>query len=572
MITGGCSKSALRKGLAHPLGKRALGRDFEITSRISLAGVFAATILSLSLQVLFFPKDPPLNGDESHYVMNAYHIAHGQFAQVDGFWSLFYSALSAIPVMLGAQPDTACRLVNTIAVVALVPATAWIAASAFGAAAALFAAWMVATCSLVAGLGPSCFSEPAAVLMAALALGLALPRQLQSGNARVTARYVAAGALAIVSALGRIEMAPLIVVVVACALSAPGPRPRWAVFATVIGAGVTAILLGLVLQAGGWTGAYMGKAGNFMLVSQELLDPSSEKELAHYGLTEDGEAAWEARERIEGRSFYLTPQMAVPVARRFIQRWPDVVAKLVKGCASPLPLLLVLIGLLLAKRRDGFRIAPWGIAVTAALPLVGAACVAPHSRYIMEAVPFVMVLAAGGVANGILWRPEERATGQESAKGRSGHTRALLVWTTLLVLLPAPFAVYRPLRRLAELPTVYREAGLWMRDNLPPGRMLCQPGCAVSYYAGIPEYTFFPASDLGSTVAYARRKGIRYLVLDGRLSLETRPGVGELMRGDEELANRLALRWVHDNEANGPDRVVIYEVTGSVPDSQAEGR
>lgn len=533
----------------------------RIRARGATLGVAGATGASLILQAVFFAHRAPLRGDEGHYVLNALCIARGEFEQVRAFWSPLYSALGAIPVLLGMDPEAACGLVNLLATVALVPVTAWLAAVAFGSAAAVFAAWMIATCPLVAGFGARMFSEPTAALLGAMALALALPSRAARPGRRIVVRYFAAGALAVLATLGRNEMFPMMGIVVACGLWGAGPRPRRAAGASLAGVVVTAALLGAVLHSEGWMVRYLSKPGSLAIVGARLSESPEDLDLANYGLTPDGERMAEQ----PGASLSFTPAMGKHVVRRALREWPVVFYHLLQGCASPFPLLLAAIGLLVVPWRKGYRVVPLTLGLCAALPLVTSTLVHHQPRYLMPGMPFLMVLAAGGVANGLLCRRSEEIAEATEVQAGSRATRVLLIWIGLLILVPLPWTVSRPLKQMAAIPRVYREVGHWMRDNLPSGRMLARPGTYVSYYAGVPEYTFFPASDAATTIKYARRNQVRYLVVDGRLCCEIRPGVGELLVGDDEFACALGLRQVYANDAVGPDRVVIYELSDEEP-------
>jgi hypothetical protein len=138
-----------------------------------------------------------------------------------------------------------------------------------------------------------------------------------------------------------------------------------------------------------------------------------------------------------------------------------------------------------------------------------------------------------------------------------------MIWGVLLILLPLPWAIGRPLREAAEVPRAYKDAGRWVADNLPTGRFLARPGTYVSYYAGVLEYTWMPAADAAATADYARRRGIRYICLDGRLSLSTRPGFDRLLSDSESAGRERGLRLVYDNGRRGADRIVIFEVDPS---------
>ena len=226
------------------------------------------------------------------------------------------------------------------------------------------------------------------------------------------------------------------------------------------------------------------------------------------------------------------------------------------GCASPLPLLLAPIGFLLFPWRRRNRIVPWALGMGAALPLVVSACIVPIPRYLLPAIPFLLVLAAGGTAEYLC---RVRSEGGE----RRLSLRRFAIWSMLLVLLPTPWAIGRTYRRVRETPRIYRDAGRWIAENLPAGRVLAKPGVYLAYYAKIPEYTFIPAAAAREIVRYSELHGYRYIVLDGRLLLEPRPGVDRLLEGDLDLAEKVGLREVWYNGATGKNRLRVFEVIAS---------
>lgn len=550
--------------------------------RLVIAAIAAAALAELLLQIFFMLRRAPLVGDEGNYLFNALAIARGDFGTVSAYNSPLYSVLAAVPVALGVDPEIACRAVNAIAVVALVAITGVVAGAIFTPLAGVLAAWMIVSCPLVAWMGNSALSEPTATVFATAALALVARRfgrreweepvlpepgeGARSGRdtGATSARFVAAGVLGVVAMLGRSELGYVVLLVGACALWG-GHRPRRAVAMVVAGAAVCALLAFAALSSAGWARGYFSKGTIVVsLAGRGLFDDPATAERVVYGLTPDFERAVDA----PGRS--LSPGMLLPTARRALRQWPKMIENLVTECASPLPLLLAPLALFAIGWPASRRVVPWALGLAAALPIAISSCVEPVPRYLLPCIPFLMTLAAGGVTHVVLERRSPLEPRSSSSPHRPRSFRHVALWFALLVLVPLPWALGRTLNGIASIPRVYRETGIWMRDHLERGRLLARPGTYISYYAGVPEYTWMPAAGIRETLAHARKKEIRYLVLDGRLSLAARPGFAELLAGETEAPRRLGLRGVYTNGRKDADRIIVYEILpGEVPDSVA---
>lgn len=530
----------------------------RISARFAQLAVWLATGTAACRQAFLLARHPPLIGDEGHYAMNALRIAAGRPSEVDAFFSPLYSALSALPIRLGIDPEIACRGVNALLVTALVPGTAWLAGLLFGPAAAGLAAWAMFACPLAASLGATALSEPTATLLGTLALGAALSSDRgPSSSARVDPRFFLASVLAALAAVARSETAIFLLLVFLLACSGERGGRRRAVVGALAGAAVAFALIGVVFQINGWTRAFLSKGTiNVSFTTRDLFDDPVQSETVIYGLTPEGDRKVDE----EGRK--VAARSLIPLAGRAVRRWPTVSANLLHGLASPFPIFLAAFACLASAGGGRLRAARWVLALGAAIPVATSASLFPMPRYVMPAIPPLLVLAAGGAVEHAASR-ESRGPDGSDAGARAKSHRLLALWTLLLVLVPLPFAVQRPLRQAEDVPRAYKETGEWMRRNLPAGRMAARPGTYVSYYAGIPEYTWIPAADATSTVRYMRKHGISYLVIDGLLPLEARPGFRELLASPEEAARGVGLEVVHSNGRTGWERVVVFRLASS---------
>jgi hypothetical protein len=519
------------------------------------AGVAAATAFALVLQIAFFIHRAPLNGDEGNYVLNAVHMARGEFARVNTYWSPLMSALGAALIRLGADPEVALRGINIVAVTALVPLAAWLAAATFGPTSAWLAAWLVAVCPLAADLGASAMSEPTAAALGAVGLALAIPRRKQDVPRRASAlRFAAAGAVIALGGFARAETWPLIVAVPLLAAWDHSTRRLRAAGAAILAALLCLGVCVIAARSAGVPPDRMSKVRiNLNLAQQGLLEDSPRRELSLYGLDRQGE-------RVAERSVARIGASEVLLAiRRGLRELPVVAADLFRVCGSPFPLLLAPLGLLVARRREGVRAAPWALAWSVLVPVLASALTLPAPRYLLATVPGLMCLGAAGVAY-FAATPAKRAEATSNEPVRPGWWAACVA---ALLLLPLPWTVGRPLARMASVPRAYRDAGSWMREHGLRGSMLARPGTYVSIYAGVPEYTFMPATDIESALSYARRHGISFMVLDSWLPLEVRPGFGALLTADgaaDGAASRLGLERLHSEPLPDSGRVVVYRV------------
>jgi len=519
--------------------------------------VLAATGFALVLQAALFLFRAPLAGDEGHYVLNAVHMAHGRFAAVNTFWPPLFSALGAIPIRLGADPEIVLRFINMASVIALVPLGARLSMAAFGPVSVLPAAWLLAVCPLASNLGASTLSEPIGAVFGAVGLALALPWREGTPTGRASPwRFAAAGAVVALGGFGRVEIWSLLPAVFALALWAPLTRNLRAGLAVILGAALCAGAVEVGARTAGLPHDRLAKIRvNLVLNARELQTASAERERVLYGLGADGERVPVASD--------VDPSAHTMFAavRRAIRQVPTVIKDLLRSVRSPFPLLLAALGLLFARRRRGSRGAPWALGFAALAPMLAATLTLPAPRYLLPAMPPLMALAGGGVAYlaGAL-------RGRDAAAGRRPRLWAHAgTWVVVAALLPLPWCLTIPLGRQKAVPRAYHDMGGWLGSHGHREHMLAPLGTYVSYYAGVPEYTFMPVADIDATLGYARRHGIALLVVDSRLRLDVRPGFAQLLDDDPMAPQELGLLRLHVEPINASERVLAYQILPRSP-------
>ncbi len=173
----------------------------------------------------------------------------------------------------------------------------------------------------------------------------------------------------------------------------------------------------------------------------------------------------------------------------------------------------------------------------------------PAPRYLMAPLVVLALWSARGMD----------LTMTETVKaGRGRIVTALPVLVLVLSMLLAAFTTLgaEHFGRRPRQPREYKAAGLWMRDNLPPGLIFTRKP-QVGFYAAMPSTG--PALDdsLEEALARARNAKARYVVVDERYTAQTVPALRPLLDPAQAPPE---LEYLKTFDLYPKTRVVVYSL------------
>jgi hypothetical protein len=170
-------------------------------------------------------------------------------------------------------------------------------------------------------------------------------------------------------------------------------------------------------------------------------------------------------------------------------------------------------------------------------------------------LPILLLWVARGIAALADWLHRTLA-------GLGSATRASAVSAGLCVLLSALMLLYFQLLQpriiregLAGMSTTRRDVGLWLKQNSSPQSMIMSRDTEVPFYAER-RWAATPHEDYSRFIAYVRKRGADYLVVDEREATVIRPQLDFLANDDSPPPELRHVYTAHD--ANG--KTIVYEV------------
>ncbi|UCF79224.1 MAG: glycosyltransferase family 39 protein [Candidatus Eiseniibacteriota bacterium] len=474
---------------------------------------------------LFYGSRKILEGDEIHYAESLHRFLQGRILDgLSDYWSFFYP-FSAIPFgLLSGDAETGLRLLSIFSGALLVLPCVLLARRLWGRRVAIFAGHMVALHPILILFSTQAMTETFYSLLVVSSL-LLLFVHMKSGT---WSSLVLAGILLGLAYQTRQEaqfFIALALVVLLLGRGGAGIRralkgriQRAVVMAVISVVLVLPYFLLLHQKTGHWT---TGAKAPVTLSSRLVWEDGLERERFVYSLNDAGTARrideigresplrilWKEKRAIASRYF-----------KEFSQGFTHVPILL----ASPLLLLLVPLGLF-GRKWEKENGGPELI-----LLLVG---VFPFALYSMFQVNFRFLIPFLPVY--LLWGA--RGCGVLCDWLRENVSNRRLVYYLALVLVFGSLVAYtaHKYRTGEEGQAIeYKEIGMWIRANEGEGaRILAHSGCPASYYAGNPEATFIPWTDLDGLMRYARHHRYSHLLVDADYFMEARPDLAQLVGG-----------------------------------------
>ena len=481
---------------------------------------------ALILRALFMQARLVLSGDEVHYAESLHHFLNGRFIDgVSDYWSVLYP-LAAVPFgRLYGGVEPALRLVSVLSGAAAVVPIMYIASRLHGWRAALFTGALVAMHPTLITFSAAAMTEPLYSLLLMMSV-LFMILFMERGGWR---ELVPAGLLLGLAFLVRQEAQFILAIYLLAiligrggeGLKAPAGRRigRAAVMAGLFIVVTLPYLAAVHQKTGRWTA---GSKAAVNLSSPAIWEEGLERERYVYSLNEEG-----TRRRIdeigsEGAVRVLWRQRGA-IASRYLPEMNGGVKLLPLLLGTPLLLILVPLGLFGRAWKRERRGAEFLLLVLGFFPFVLYSIFRIEIRYLVPFLPLYLLWGGVGCDVIVTWVRENV----------SRH-RALGLATLLVIfmsLVPVTIRRYASVRR--SQPLEYIEIGRAVASLGERGKVLAHPGCSASFYAGVPEATFIPWTDMEGLRRYARMHGYRYLVVDEDYIRGFRPTLGGFLDGSD---------------------------------------
>ena len=531
-----------------------------------------ALLAGLLLRWQYLRLQEVIGTDGAWYAVLGYNVVRGHgYVDPTGAVSTFYPPLYPLSVgllsLVVADLELAGRLAALLASLALIPVVYLTASLAFERRVAAVAALLTALLPALAENGVLVLSEALYTLCLGLATLAGILALRAAGRARVAWCALTGGALAL-AALTRPEGLPYALawgVLLLVALR-PARRAGWrkgwpalaaslAAFAVAYAALLAPYVVFLHHHTGQWR--LSGKVATNVVVAYR---GAAAAERNYFSLNEQGTGIGGfAADR--DRLLDVIRQSPVGFVKHYRQ---GLVAEfdLLFDTLSPLLFALLPLGLVAVPWPPGRRWPRVAILVQllhlALLPIFFL-----DQRFLLPMMPALLIVAAAGAV-----ALAERLAGRDPHRARlrlgwlAGIVALWLVWFAPVLFIEA-FGNYDPWNQAIES----RRAGEWLRDNYPPGQVVMSRKPYVSFYSGN-RLVELPLADYDATIAYARRQGARFLVIDERSLALYRPQLLFLLDGPPPPD----LSLVYDWQDRPGYRIRLFELRDEGRGARGEGR
>lgn len=477
----------------------------------TLLGLF---VLALAVRLLLIQAAPHIESDGVSYVTAGARLANGQ--GFSGIYPPFYPFLTGRCALLCSDLELSGRLVSAVFGALLIFPIFFMARWAFGQKVALISC-------LLAVFYPNLCQFSSAVLSESTFLFLFLLGLIISWAAITRARpslFLSAGLAWGLAYLTRPEGFGyfLLMVVIITAKSALEKKARWLVGLVLLTAGFLAVsapyLVHLKKDTGRWT---VGKQSSLNLALGESvggnLDWGTAFEKCYFGLSADGTrvGAEMILAKQQGLLNYILSNPAA-LARRYVVNLHLLNKYVIPGLVYPLVFLLFAAGLFLGAKEKTRRAA---VLFLAYLPYLALPLFIVDPRYFLPLVPVIIIWAARGIVEIPAWlagpapRPDPAAA---PAPVRQRTPAGVVILSAVVILSFIPFT-FRAFLKNEAGGSIYKEAGGWIRTNLPPDAALVCRRPYLPFYSGRAQVVL-PFAPLAQTLKYARAKGADYLIAD----------------------------------------------------------
>lgn len=191
--------------------------------------------------------------------------------------------------------------------------------------------------------------------------------------------------------------------------------------------------------------------------------------------------------------------------------------------------------------------------------IIGYSIVWPDPRYLVPQLPVLICWAAKGVVEIGDWFAEtaEHLTDQRHFFMRNRKLiRFMLIAVVLLSLMPG---ITYPIRgNMLDQPVEQKQAASWIKEHGKSKPLIMSTGPWAAFYSG-GRHIYLPDNEYPVILEYARRKKVDYIVIDERLTPETRPRLRFLL-DEEGRPGDLELVYKYDEI---PDcKILVFKLAG----------
>jgi len=278
-----------------------------------------------------------------------------------------------------------------------------------------------------------------------------------------------------------------------------------------------------------------------------------------------GEILWWSNRRFERSMFDIILQDPKAFLMRTVQNLRQLAASLFAPNIVPTFLLgPVILGWLRypwTRRRLRNEVLLWfGV-----LPVFSFLPFHIEIRFFSPAMPALLIWVAAGLWAIGAWLAEtvaqwrsEQGAGDRAEPGEAGPRSQVATVALLLALLLAymGWMHWRTIDAgMRDLSYAHKMAGLWLKENSPADASIMSRDLAVSLYAER-QFVVSPRADYADYMAYARRKGATYLLVDERELRTLRPHLSFLLDDSDPPPE---LEPVYRG-ADGRGRTILYRI------------
>lgn len=507
-------------------------------------GLIAALGLAAGLGLALWPPETALQDDDSHYVSSGVNWLSGRgFVSTDGsaetFYPPFYPLVIGLGFWLTGDGETSAQAISFVASVLLLIPLYALASKIFSTRTAAVTVILMAIFPLHVSYSHEAMSEALYTLLIITASAWFL-RLVESGGPR-PAGMAGVGGLVGLAYLTRPEgLLYLPIFLGFIFLRQAGKRCLVEGAALVLAFGVLAspYVFYLKQTTGRWL--VSGKVQGVYI--NRYFDEEGKSANWHRALSVVTD------ERGEVRSVSRTSPDAYPAPT--IGTWLKHAGRRAFQLLDELANLYLPLGwaffgaAILATPPDPSRRWRLFYLLSLSVPLATVLLNAVERRYLLPtAFVFLAVIAEGIV------RAAEKGTRLWRSRAQS-LVLALGVGLMAFLFLRE---ITQPMRWGAVAPVERKAVGIWMRDHLPPGKVMAVNLTTAFYADMMPER--FPHGGLRETLEYARAREVRYLEIAERYRSLHHPEVARLI---EHPGSVEGLRLVHEESRPDWPRVWLY--------------
>lgn len=517
----------------------------------TLAGLF---VLALAIRLFLIQAQPHIESDGVSYAGSGAQLIEGR--GFSGIYPPFYPFMIGLFSLWFGDLELSGRLVSALYGAFLIFPLFFMARWAFGNKVALISCLLALAYPNLCQFSCAVISE--STFMFLFMLGLITSWAAISRNQPPL--YLLAGLIWGTAYLTRPEGIGYVLFMILIILTnlIKEKRIRWLGYLFLLAAGFLIVsapyLIYLKRDTGQWT---IGRQAGMNLALGESVGRNEDWGMAfekcYFGLSEDGrQVGYEMMlARPKGLGAYVLSHPA-ELARRYVVNLHLLNKYVIPGLFCPAVLILFGAGLFLG---DPGRTRKASVLFLALVPYLAFPFFIVDPRYFVPFVPIIIIWTARGIVEASA-RIAELSKDSDSIAAeranRQGLVETALVAMVIISFIPFTF---RSFLRNETGASVYKEAGSWIRSNLPPGAVLVCRRPFLPFYSG-KEQVVLPFAPLERIIQYARCKGADYLIADEN-ELEERRDMRALL---DEAYSSDDLSRVRAFKDKSGKRLNIYQI------------